>query len=218
MNYEFIGGIFKDGTKSFIKIPFNVWDVCNEKGNIPVKVTIQNYTYECKLVPKGNGNYYIPVTKADLKNINIENIMGISFEMINYLSRINKNSPYSLQNPIRNINSIELVTQPDNGLCIQACVAMLAGISIQETINLMNSKKCQASFSKFIETLDYLGIGHSAKMVYKVDENYKKLKCCIINSKGHLLVYYDNKYYDPSNGVLDELDINKITGYLEIIM
>jgi len=54
-------------------------------------------------------------------------------------------------------------------------------------------------------------------MVYKVDENYKKLKCCIINTKGHLLVYYDGKYYDPTNGVFDEFDISKITGYLEII-
>lgn len=218
MNYKFKGEIFKEGTKSFIKIPFNVWEVCDKKGNIPVKVTICNYTFECKLIPKGNGNYYIPITKSNLQNIEIDMELDITFEIIDALSRINKNSPYSLKSPIRKINDIELVLQPKDGLCIQACVAMLSGVSIYEVIDLMGSKKWQASLSKMIEALDYYGIAHSDKMVYSINKDTAIPKCCVINTQGHLMIFYDGKYYDPVRGVLEKFDLGKITGYLEIIL
>lgn len=213
MDYKFNGEIFQEGKRSFIKIPFNVWDNCGKEGNIPVKVTIDDFTYECKLLPKGEGNYYIPISKADLQKINGEKELKISFQLISGLSRINKNSPYTLERPIRKIDSIEIIIQPQEGLCGQAIVAMLAGVSLNEVINLMKSK---CSLSKVIEALDYYGISHSDKMIYKLKQDDELPKCCIINIKGHLMVFYDGKYYDPSIGVLENLDLSKITGYLEI--
>lgn len=218
MYYKFNGEIFKEGTRTFIKIPFNVWDVCDKRGNLPANVTINEYTYECKLLPKGNGNYYIPVTKDNLKNINSQDNLDISFEFIDSLTRINSNSPYSIENPIRKINNIDLIAQPEDDLCIQACAAMLAGVTLNEVIDLMKSKKYQASMSKLIETLDYYGIAHADKMIYRPKNSSVLPKCCIINTQSHFMIYFDGKYYDPSRGILHEYDSDKITGYLEIFI
>jgi hypothetical protein len=215
MSYKFNGEIFEEGQRSFITVPFNVWDECGQKGNILVKVTIDDFTYECKLIPKGKGIYYIPMTKSALKKICVNKELKISFELISGLSRINNNSPYSLENPIRKINNIKIITQPKNGLCGQACIAMLSGVSLNEIINLMGP---QCSLSKVIETLDYFGIAHSDKMVYKLKQDSRFPKCCIINTEGHLMIFYDGKYYDPSMGVLEEFDSSKITGFLEILI
>ncbi|MGF7059130.1 DUF1905 domain-containing protein [Brassicibacter mesophilus] len=216
MKYQFKGKVFKEGVRTFVSIPFNVWEVSGQKGLIPVKVSIDELTFECKLVPKGNGNYYIPITKAVLKNLILEEF-NVSFEVIDSLTRINNNSPYSLKNPIRKIDNIEII-QPEDGLCGQACIAMLAGVPIEEVISLMKSKKWQASLSKVIEALDYYGIAHSDKMVYNCKKNKKLPKCCIINTRGHLMLFYDGKYYDPGKGIMKEYDQNQVTGYLEIIL
>ncbi len=214
MNYKFSEKIFFGGQKAYVEIPFNVWAECGQKGNIPVKVSIKDFNFECKLVPKGKGIYYIPVKKEFLKEIDTKEELEISFQLINELTRINNNSPYSIENPIRKIDNIELVAQTKKGLCGQATVAMISGVSIEEVINLMDS---QSSMSKVIEALDYFGIAHSSKMVYRVKENTKLPKCCIVNTNGHLVVFYDGKYYDSYTGILESLDLNKITGYLEIL-
>lgn len=214
MNYKFVEKIFFEGNKAFIEIPFNVWEECGQKGNIPVKVGIDNFAFECKLVPKGKGMYFIPITKSILNEINSNNELEISFELISGLTRINNDSPYSLENPIRKIDSINFITQPKNGLCGQTSVAMLTGASLEEVISLMGSK---CSLSKVIETLDYFGIAHSSKMIYNLKEEGNLPKCCIINTGGHLTIFYDGKYYDSSKGILESLDFNKITGYLEIL-
>jgi hypothetical protein len=92
---------------------------------------------------------------------------------------------------------------------------MLSGVSLSEVINLMGS---QSSLSKVIEALDYFGIAHAEKMVYKLKQDSKLPKCCIINTKGHLSVFYDGKYYDSYNGVLEDFDLKKITGFLEVMI
>lgn len=63
MAYTFEETIFRSGNQYFIKIPFNVWEECNQKGLIPVKVSIEGCTFECRLIPKGEGIYYIPIKK-----------------------------------------------------------------------------------------------------------------------------------------------------------
>lgn len=215
MFYKFNGEVFEEGKRTFISIPFNVWDECGQKGNIPVKVTIGDLTYECKLLPKGNGIYYIPIPKANLKKITMNKEIKISFELISGLSRINNNSPYSLERPIRKIDSINIITQPKNGLCGQACIAMLSGVPLNEIIDLMGS---QCSLSKVVEALDYFGIAHSDKMIYSIKCDSEFPRCCIINAEGHLMIFYNEKYYDPSRGIMEEFDLNRITGLLEILI
>jgi hypothetical protein len=213
MDYNFNGRIFLEGNKAFVDIPFNVWEECNQKGNITVKVSLKGIDFECKLVPKGKGNYYIPVKKEYLKEIDINQEFEISFGLINGLTRINNNSPYSLENPIRKIDNIEFVAQNKKRLCGQTVVSMLSGAQMEEVIELMGT---QSSMSKVIEALDYYGINYSGKIIYNIKENTTLPKCCIINSKGHLIVFYEGKYYDPNIGMLSTFDFNNITGFLEI--
>lgn len=222
MVYSFEGICFKEGNRQFIKIPFNVWDICEQKGNIPVKVTIQSNAFECKLIPKGEGVYYIPVTKKYFEQLKMEKNYTVSFELIDQLSRINHDSPYSV--PIRKIEAIQLVLQPDVGFCGQACMAMLSGLTIEEIITSMKAKKWQVSLSKFIETLDYFSLAHADKMIY-IKRNFFQLpNLCLLNVKSsdvsekrsHFLLYFDKKYYDPAVGILTEYDTSRIIGYLEI--
>lgn len=211
---EFIGNIFKEGTRNFIKVPFNVWEEWGKKGSIPVRVSIKEEVFECKLLPKGNGSYYIPVSKKDAEKIDQDEKLIIELEEIETLTRINSNSPYSLDNPVRKINSIESVTEP-GGMCGQGCIAMLTGIKMDEIVKLMGK---QSSMSKVIEALDYYGIGHAARMIYNVKRDTVLPKCCIINAKGHMLIYFDNRFYDSNGQIYDEYDYNNITGYMEIML
>lgn len=220
MQYSFKSSYHKAGNRIFIKIPFNVWNTCGKKGLIPVKVVIEGIAFECKLIPKGNGEYLIPVSKEVFKKLNTSDVFDVQFTLIDQLTRINNNSPYSKENPIRSIDSINYLKQPQNGSCGQTCLAMLAGISFDEVIKVMKSSKWQASMSKVIETLDYFGFSYK-KPVYTRGKKVNLPKCCIINVRGenksHLLIYYDGNYYDPTYGISHDYRDENIICYIEII-
>ena len=223
MKYSFIGKIFRDGNRNYIKIPFNVWETCGQKGMIPVKADIESVVFECKLVPKGHGNYYIPVLKAFSDKLGKTGELKVSFEIIEELSRINSRSPYTKKEPVRKINSIDLVLQPEAGLCGQACLAMLSGADIKEIIKIMKYGKWQASFSRVIETLNYFGIEHSEKMTYTQKKDIELSKCCILNIRdekslknSHMAVYFEKKFYDPVHGISEKYNRAKIISFLEI--
>ena len=59
MKYKFNETLLTEGTKTFVRIPFNVWEETGKKGNIPCRICIEDVSFECKLIPKGNGYYYI---------------------------------------------------------------------------------------------------------------------------------------------------------------
>lgn len=217
--YTFKSVYYKEGTRVFIKIPFNVWETCAKRGNIPVKVEIDDIPFECKLIPKGNGEYVIPVNKDVQKKLDSRSEHNVQFTFMNQLTRINNNSPYSKDNPIRRIDSISYIKQSDFGFCGQTCLAMLAGISVDEVIKIMKSKKWQASISKVIECIDYFGFCQE-EPVYTHGENTEFPKCCIINARGcgksHLLVYFDGIFYDPTSGVTSDYKYDNIISYITI--
>jgi hypothetical protein len=219
MNYSFVSSYFMEGNRGFVKIPFNVWETCDKKGLIPVEVGIENMRYECKLIPKGNGEYVIPVGKDVINKLGIQEEYAIELTILDKLSRIDNNSPYTKENPIRFIDSINFLQQPVNGSCGQTCVAMLAGISVEDVLKIMKSTKWQASMSKVLETLDYLGITYN-KAVYSRGQEFDFPKCCIINARGdeksHLLVCFDGVFYDPVYGIMHDYQYQDIISYIEI--
>lgn len=73
-------------------------------------------SFECKLIPKGNGRYLIPVPKKILSPLTLEKEYGFCLEPGSTLSRINHDSPYSKEHPIRKIDSIEAMPAP-TGFC-----------------------------------------------------------------------------------------------------
>lgn len=133
MIYKFRAGIITERGRAFIEIPFNVWEETGLKGNIPCKVTILDLSFECKLIPKGNGIYFIPVTKKALSALERKEEYEIGMQPIDALSRINHDSPYSKERPIRKIDGIrEIPVQA--GFCGHACVAMLAGVPLADVV------------------------------------------------------------------------------------
>ena len=66
MIYKFNALPFAEGKRTFIEIPFNVWEETGLKGNIPCRVFLPDVSFACKLVPKGQGRYFIPVPRSAL--------------------------------------------------------------------------------------------------------------------------------------------------------
>jgi hypothetical protein len=137
-----------------------VWETCGKKGLIPVEVIIKDAAFECKLIPKGNGAYVIPVSKAMSNQLRSDDDLNVKITILEQLTRINNNSPFTKANPIRNIDKINYVKQPADGYCGQACLAMLAGLSVEEVTRIMKCTQWQASIGKVLETLDYFGFSY----------------------------------------------------------
>lgn len=212
--YKFTGKLFKEGNRSLIKVPFNVWEKFNLKGLIQVNISIENHHFECRLIPKGKGLYYIPIAKNLADQIGCFEV-NVSLETLDELSRINTNSPYSLKHPIRVIDHIQSISYSKDGYCGQLCLAMLTGLSIDEIISITHMKAWQCSMSKLIEALDYFGIAHEKKMTYTKGKEFNLPKCCIVNVRceplNHLVLYYDGTYYDTM-----DIDYNQIIGFIKI--
>lgn len=208
MIYSFKESIFIEGSRAFLRIPFNVWGETGLKGNIPCRVTIEAQAFECKLIPKGNGNYWIPVPKKTRAALAPEEAYEIVMEPIETLSRINHDSPYSKENPIRKIDGIEAIPI-QAGLCGHCCVAMLAGVPLADVVALMG--KGHASWSKILEALDYYGISYAPKAVYPRGGTDSLPPCCIVGNDNRFLLWYQGAFC----GVAD-VDPKKTISYIEV--
>ena len=198
MEYIFEGKFLNEAEKKYITIPFNVWEICEDNvGRIPVHVTINNnMTFDCNLSPLKNGYYNIPLTDEQSEGLAESTYYPVVFSVNGKESCELKSSPYSYENPIRKIDSMNIIIQPWDGLCGQTCFAMIAGITIEEASNVMHCREWQANMAKIVSSLDYV-------------ENLGRFS--------HYLVGYDGKYYDPNNGIMPQIDKTNIKGYLEII-
>lgn len=220
MKYTFEASIDKMEQGGRMKIPFNVWEICKKEGDVPVKVRVADTVFVCNLEPEGNGYYNIPIQENIMSQFETGKEYPVTF-------RVTKSSveasPYSTSNPIRKIDSMEVIIQPHDGLCGQSCVAMLAGITLDEAINTMHCGEWQATMDKLVSALNYYGIDHSEEIIYtNGKEDVTLPECCIIMEKmgrySHYLVYYQGKGYDSNLGVLAHYDVTKIKGYMEIYL
>ena len=221
MRYFFESKIEKQDDGCKIQIPFNIWEVCKQREVIKADVVLDNKIIDCELRPQEKGNYYIHIGDADLVSVELGVPHKILLHVNGSLIRMDQNSPYSFENPIRKIDSMNVIIQPEDGLCGQACVAMLAGVTIAEVISVMDCREWQATMGRVISALNYYGIDHNDIIMYtKGKENVVLPKCCIMMEKMgrycHYLVHYDGKFYDSNLGVLEEYDMTKLLGYLEI--
>ena len=210
MIYRFRADICTEGGRAFIRIPFNVWEETGLRGNIPCRVSVRGLCFECKLIPKGNGNYFIPVAKKTLSALGAEDEDEIEMEPIETLTRINHDSPYSKEHPIRKIDCIEAIPI-QAGFCAHSCVAMLAGVPLSDVAVLMG--KGHASWSKILEALDYYGISYASKAVYTKGGSYQLPLCCIVNNDNSFILWYKGLFY----GVTD-VDPKKTISYIEIFV
>lgn len=221
MKYSFIGKIEKDDdNNSYIDLPFNIWEIFKKEGNVPAKVKVNGITFVCNLEPKGNGYYKIPIHPQIMEQFEAGKEYPVTFRITKYGV---EDSPYCSANPIRHIDHIDCIHQPHDGLCGQSCVAMLAGITIDEASEVMHCAEWQATMDKIIGALNYFGLEHTEELIYTLGAPVVKLpKCCILLEKmgrySHYLVYFDGKFYDPSLGVMESYDFDKLVGYLEVLV
>ena len=119
------------------------------------------------------------------------------------------------------MKEIQYIKQPTEFLCGQACVAMIANVSVNEVIQVMNNDK--ATGKKDIEkALEHYGIAQ-AKTMTKADNGTPLPSACIlkvlVSGYSHWILYYHGKYYDPEFGLMDELYSRaKIQSYLELFV
>lgn len=220
MRYFFTGRIIQDNNLFTIRIPFNVWEVSKKRDVIQADIVLDNKIIDCELLPESKGNYKIHLQEEDVSHINIDQSHKILLHINRSLIQMNQNSPYNFENPIRKIDHIDVIIQPEDGLCGQTCVAMLAGVTIAEVISVMDCREWQATMGRVISALNYYGIDHSEVIVYTEGQEATLPKCCIMMEKlglyCHYLVHFDGKFYDSNLGVVTEYDMSKLLGYLEV--
>jgi len=220
MRYFFESKVEKKEQGYTIHIPFNVWEVCKKRDVIKGDVVLDNKIIDCELHLIEKGNYELHI--ADESAVNVE--LGVTHKILLHINgsliRMDQNSPYSFENPVRKIDGIEVLRQPEDGLCGQACVAMLAGVTLAEVISVMDCREWQATMGRVISALNYYGIDHTDIIMYTEGRETVLPKCCILMEKMgrycHYLVHYDGKFYDSNLGIMEEYDTKKLLGYLEI--
>ena len=220
MRYFFGGKVEKAGDIYSIKVPFNVWEVCDKRDKIAAEIVLDNLIIECELLPEEKGKYKIMLSAEDVAHVDTDLEHKILMHIRESLIQLNKNSPYSVKNPIRVIDSMNVIIQPVDGLCSQTCVAMLAGVTIAEVMSVMGLREWQAKMGEMITALNYYGIDHSNIVIYTEGREAILPKCCIMMEKmglySHYLVHYDGKFYDPNLPVFTEYDMSQLLGYLEV--
>ncbi len=224
MRYFFNGKIKQEDDFYTISLPFNVWEVSRYRDEVKAELFLDNKMIMCNLVPEDvndqKGNYKIQLTKDDVAGVNTDITHKLLMHVGATLIRVNQNSPYSVDNPIRKIDSVDIIIQPVDGTCGQTCVAMLAGVTIPEVCTVMGCREWQATMGMVISGLNYYGINHSDVIVFTEGEEVTLPKCAVLMEKMgrfcHYLVYFDGKYYDPNDGVMTDFDKSKLLGYLEI--
>ena len=220
MRYFFTGKIDKKENGFVIQLPFNVWEVCKLRDEIKADMVLDNEIIACKLLPKEKGNYEIHIEDKDAIKVDLTKPHQMLLHICGSIIEVSPDSPYSFDNPIRKIDSVQVIIQPEDGLCGQTCVAMLAGVTIADVIRVMDCREWQATMGMVISALNYYGIDHKDVITYTEGRDCVLPKCCILMERMgrycHYLVYFDGKYYDSNLGVVEEYDKSKLLGYLEI--
>lgn len=222
MRYFFESCVEKKDEGYMLSVPFNVWEVCKFRDVIEGDIVLDNKIISCELLPieKSNGRYQIRIKEEDAMTVELGVPHKVLLHVTGSLIKMDQNSPYSFDNPIRKIDSMQVIIQPEDGLCGQSCVAMLAGLTIAEVMIVMDCREWQATMGRMISALNYYGIDHSDIIVYTEGKPATLPKCCIMMEKMgrycHYLVHYDGKFYDSNLGVLTQYDMSKLLGYLEI--
>lgn len=118
------------------------------------------------------------------------------------------------------MKEIRYVKQPNAYWCGQACVAMLAGVPVEEVVSVMGNDKGTGK-KDIARALDHYGI-RQAKTMTKADNATVLPRTCILKvlmpKYGHWVLYDDGKYYDPEFGLMETLHPKaRIQFYLEIL-
>ena len=112
MRYFFESAIEKKEKGYMIRVPFNVWEVCKQRDVIQAEVVLDNDIIDCELLPIEKGNYEIHIEDEDAVKVALGVPHKILLHINGSLIRMDQNSPYSFDNPVRKIDSMQVIIQP----------------------------------------------------------------------------------------------------------
>lgn len=105
-------------------------------------------------------------------------------------------------------------------LCGQACVAMIAGITLDEAVKLFGTKGGTRT-KHVVDAFNKLGV-KTGKLT-RVSKKNKKTDLCMVvihysfSNRKHWTIWNKDKYYDPSIGVLTEYPLSvRETSFLPV--
>lgn len=103
---------------------------------------------------------------------------------------------------------MDLILQPEGSwLCGQTCVAMLAGITLEESIAVFG-KRSSTSTKDVIRALRSLGISCGDSLISLKKQAKTPVCMVVLHFAGvkytHWTVYHNDLYYDPACGILKE--------------
>lgn len=103
-----------------------------------------------------------------------------------------------------------LVYQPENSnLCGQACVASIAGVTLEDAIKVFGGKRSGTSTRQVVDALRKLGVECGDKLI-RISRKREKTNYCIVKLRStlhkhrHWTIYREGFYFDPGVGVLVE--------------
>lgn len=115
---------------------------------------------------------------------------------------------------------MDLVLQPNPQACGQSCIAMLAGVPVDEVIRVMNTSG-PTSIGQLLQALDYYGIRHAEKnlRISKKNPTISEVAILTVHMPGytHWSVYDHGRYFDPEFGLLNQPHPEgRITSFLPV--
>jgi|GEM_PF-2030839 len=116
--------------------------------------------------------------------------------------------------------TIHYIPQPNFYACDQACLAMAAGITIEEAMIMMGDKRGVGS-SVLYKALKKCNIGYTSWRRFSSMEELPPL--CILGVKfpdySHSVLFYNGVFYDPEYGVMTHYTPNgEIEHYIELFI
>ncbi|ERK30171.1 hypothetical protein [Clostridium intestinale] len=110
----------------------------------------------------------------------------------------------------------KILSQPLEGFCGQACIALLKNISVEDVVRHTKCGENKMSGKKLFQALDLYDIKRAEKMKYTKGKDVELPQCCILSEHGHFLLYYKGTFYDNIRGAFTEYDFSKLVAYSEI--
>lgn len=90
---KFKAEMIASGSRFFVELPFNVWEKWNQKGQILTKGVLsankKDEEFQCRIIPKGKGVYYLPITAALLKKLDFPGEVEVVIEQVNITTNSN---------------------------------------------------------------------------------------------------------------------------------
>lgn len=118
------------------------------------------------------------------------------------------------------MNKINFIEQPYHSQkCGQTCLSMITGSSIDEICKSLGKDwltSIESDLQHFLNSNGYsTRLTSGRNLQFKEVANNSIIRVCYPNGNGHFVLKKDNKIFDPSVGIIEEmLAYVKITHYL----